>query len=73
MFAHPMDQIPVRQLRFNFDDIKGHDPVWSQTNPNFSIFINALGLHVPHFERFLVVVMRAYRDELDATCCRSMW
>jgi predicted metal-dependent hydrolase len=59
-----MDEIPVRQLRFKFDDVEGHDPVWSRSSPDFAIFINALGLHVPHFERFLVKVMRAYRDEL---------
>jgi hypothetical protein len=29
------------------------------------MFINALGVHVPHFERFLVKVMRHYRDELN--------
>ena len=62
--AHPMDAIPVRQLRFKLDTETVSKPVWSQTHPNFSIFINALGLHVPHFERFLVKVMRAYRDEL---------
>ncbi|MFP6807660.1 MAG: metal-dependent hydrolase [Pseudomonadales bacterium] len=65
MTVHPMDKIPVRQMRFNFDAVDGHDPVWSQSNPDFSIFINAFGVHVPHFERFLVKVMRAYRDELE--------
>lgn len=63
MSAHPMDQIPVRQLRFDFE--AELNPVWSRSCPDFSIFINALGVHVPHFERFLVKVMRAYRDELD--------
>ncbi len=52
-------------MRFNFDAVEGHDPVWSRSSPDFSIFINALGIHVPHFERFLVRVMRAYRDELE--------
>ena len=28
------------------------------------MFINALGIHVPHFERFLVKTMRAYRREV---------
>ncbi len=60
-----MDDIPVRQLRFDFSDIEGSDPVWSNSSPDFSIFINALGVHVPHFERFLVAVMREYRDELS--------
>ena len=62
---HPMDEIPVRQLRFNFDDVTNHNPVWSRSSPEFAMFINALGVHVPHFERFLVKVMREYRDELN--------
>jgi len=65
MSPHPMDSIPIRKLRFDFDNIEGHDPVWSQSNPDFSIFINALGVHVPHFERFLVRTMREYRDEIN--------
>lgn len=65
MTEHPMDHIPVRQLRFDFESLQASDTVWSRSSPNFSIFINALGLHVPYFERFLVKVMRAYRDELD--------
>ena len=65
MTAHPMDEIPVRQLRFDFDSVENHNPVWSQSCPEFAIFINALGIHVPHFERFLVKVMRDYRDEID--------
>ena len=63
--TNPMEQIPVRQLKFNFAEVQDHNPVWSQSNPEFSIFINALGLHVAHFEKFLVRVMRAYRDELN--------
>jgi predicted metal-dependent hydrolase len=62
---HPMDNIPVRQLRFKFDDVNNHNPVWSKTSPEFAMFINALGVHVPHFERFLVKVMREYRDDLN--------
>jgi predicted metal-dependent hydrolase len=58
-----MDQIPVRQLRFDFE--APPDPVWSRSSPDFAIFINALGIHVPHFERFLVAVMRQWRDELN--------
>jgi predicted metal-dependent hydrolase len=79
---HPMDQIPVRQMKFRFADSAATDsgssdsgspdessqpPVWSRTSPDFAIFINALGIHVPHFERFLVKVMRTYRDELPTT------
>ena len=62
---HPMDEFPVRQLRFNFNDVNDHNPVWSKSSAEFAMFINALGVHVPHFERFLVKVMREYRDELD--------
>lgn len=65
MPIHPMDNIPIRKLRFNFDNVEGHDPVWSKSSPEFSIFINALGVHVPHFERFLVSTMREYRDEIS--------
>ena len=63
---HPMDEFPVRQLRFKFDDVNEHNPVWSKSSPEFAMFINSLGVHVPHFERFLVKVMREYRDELHS-------
>lgn len=62
--SHPMDKFPVRQLRFNFDEVTDHNPVWSKSSPEFAMFINSLGVHVPHFERFLVKVMREYRDDL---------
>lgn len=64
MTQHPMDDFPVRPLRFDFSEIEQSDPVWSRSSPFFSIFINALGVHVPYFERFLVATMREYRDEL---------
>ncbi len=60
---HPMDSILVRRLKFAFDQVPTSDLVWSRTHPDFSIFINALGVHVPHFERFLVAVLREIRDE----------
>ena len=59
-----MDEIPVRPLRFKFGITEGRNPVWSQSSPDFSIFINAMGVHIPHFEKFLVRVMRIYRDGL---------
>ena len=65
MSDHPMDHIPIRKLRFDFDEVEGGNPLWSQTNPEFSMFINAFGVHVPYFERFLINVMRSYRDEVD--------
>ena len=55
-----MDSIKVRQLRFDFEQLDRSDPVWSRSCPDFSIFINAMGIHVPHFEHFLVYVMRQY-------------
>jgi len=67
MAAHPMDEIPVRRLKFKLDEDSPEDcphPVWSRTHPDFSMFINSLGIHVPYFERFLVEVMRKYRGEL---------
>ena len=57
-----MDNIPIRPLKF---DPAASNPVWSQSSPEFAMFINALGVDVPHFERFLVRVMRAYRDDID--------
>ena len=59
-----MDDILVRPLRFDFSRVNESQFVWSESSPEFSIFINALGIHVPYFERFLVQVMRQYRGEL---------
>ena len=65
MAGHPMDAIEVRQLRFETGALEGAETVWSRSCPDFSMFINALGVHVPHFERFLVSVMREYRGGLQ--------
>ena len=62
MTHHPMDNIPVRPLKF---DATHSEPVWSKSSPEFAMFINSLGVDVPHFERFLVSVMREYRGELS--------
>ena len=67
MATHPMDDFPVRRLRFELDADGSEEslsPLWSRSCPDFSMFINALGIHVPYFERFLVEVMRKYRGEL---------
>ena len=70
---HPMDDFPVRPLRFDVQGVEDQDLVWSKSSPEFAMFINALGVHVPYFERFLVRVMRAYRDELkDETLKRDV-
>lgn len=63
---HPMDNIEVRPLRFDYTNIEMQDPVWSRSNPLFSIYINALGIHVPYFERFLVMAFRSIRENIDS-------
>ena len=44
MTAHPMDLFPIRPLRFDAERLANADPVWSQSCPDFSRFINALVL-----------------------------
>ena len=60
---HPMSDIKVRPLVFDFDSIQG-GPVWSKSSPVFSIFINALGLHVPYFERYLIAALGKAKKEI---------
>ncbi|MEE2890829.1 MAG: metal-dependent hydrolase [Pseudomonadota bacterium] len=71
MTAHPMDLFPIRPLRFDAERLANADPVWSQSCPDFSRFINALGLHVPFFERFLISTLRTYRDDLRSGALRD--
>lgn len=59
---HPMDHFPVRPLRFPLEADQPVDVVWSRTKPAFSVFLNALAMHVPHFERYLVVSLRKARE-----------
>lgn len=61
---HPMDDFPVRPLNFELDKIRFSDPLWSRSCPDFSMFINALGLHVPYFERYLVKAMSAAKKQI---------
>lgn len=63
--SNPMDNIVVRPLRFDLNNIQARDPVWSRTSPLFSIYINALGVHVPYFERYLVQGLRSVRDKIE--------
>ncbi|MEM8496657.1 MAG: metal-dependent hydrolase [Pseudomonadota bacterium] len=65
MNANPMNHITVRKLRFAFDETQTRQPIWSKSSPEFAMFINALGVDVPHFERFLVQVMRTFRNEIQ--------
>ena len=61
---HPMDNIKVRVLKFEPSQMKS--AIWSESCPEFSIFINALGVHVPYFERYLIAAMgRAKPKILD--------
>ncbi len=63
--TNPMDDIVVRPLRFDYQKIEGKDPVWSRTHPLFSIYINALGVHIPYFERYLMMSFRSVRNEIS--------
>lgn len=51
---HPMDDFPVRNFTFDVENVEFQDPLWSRTLPEFSMFVNALGVHVPYFERYLL-------------------
>lgn len=62
--THPMDQIVVRPMRFDYDGVEDENPVWSRSCPEFSIFINGLAIHSPYFERFLGAVSRKVKDRL---------
>ncbi len=59
-----MDNIVVRPLRFDCSKIEAKNPVWSRTNPLFSIYINSLGIHVPYFERYLIAGLRKVRAKI---------
>lgn len=60
-----MGDIEVRPMRFDYDAVEDANPVWSRTCPEFSIYINALAVHSPYFERFLGVVSRKARERLE--------
>lgn len=62
---HPMDDFPVRPLTFDLDPHDDHHIVWSHTRPEFAVFMNALALHVPYFERYLIHSMRQAREQID--------
>ncbi len=62
---HPMDHIDIRAFDFDYADISLDHTVWSQSSPEFSIFINALGVHVPYFERYLVRALNMAKREID--------
>lgn len=62
--AHPMDEFPVRSLDFDIEAVKPEDCAWSKSSPYFSVFINALGLHVPYFERYLIHTMNSVKHDV---------
>ncbi len=64
--SHPMDEFPVRALAFGFDKVEFRDPLWSRTRPEFSMFVNALGIHVPYFERYLVHTMSKAKAQVSS-------
>ncbi len=63
--VHPMDNFPVRPLTFDLEHVGIHDLVWSRTCPEFSVFMNALGLHIPHFERYLIHSLRLAKEQVQ--------
>ena len=63
--AHPMDEFEVRPLDFDIDDLRLQDCVWSDSAPHFAVFINALAVHVPYFERYLIRTMNTVKHQVD--------
>ncbi len=61
---HPMDNFEVRPLEFDIENLESDKIVWSKSSPEFAIFINALGLHVPYFERYLINTMNSVRNDI---------
>ena len=64
MSALPMEAIQVRPMRFDLGGAGGKSPVWSRSCPQFAIYVNALAIHSPYFERFLGAVCRKVRPLL---------
>lgn len=66
-FEHPMDNIPVRPLDFEAHKLDTDAVMWSQSCPEFAIFLNAFSVHVPYFERYLIrsmsVAKKHVKDE----------
>ena len=63
--THPMDGFPVRALDFDIEGLSSEDCVWSKSSPYFAVFINALGLHVPYFERYLIHTMNTVKHDVE--------
>lgn len=67
---HPMDEFPVRPLTFAMDKIGADNVVWSRSCPEFSVFLNALGLHIPYFERYLIRSLRNAKEHIAGESLR---
>ncbi|MFT5572645.1 MAG: putative metal-dependent hydrolase [Cryomorphaceae bacterium] len=63
--SNAMDNIVVRRLSFDMQKVAAQNPVWSFTHPLFSIYINALSIHIPYFERYLVLGMRKVKKQIE--------
>ena len=61
---HPMDRIEVRPLKFDLSAKTIADCVWSRTSPQFAVFMNAVGIHVPYFERYLIGALRQAKPQI---------
>jgi len=59
-----MDDFPVRPLDFDVSNVAPEDCAWSKSSPYFSVFINALGLHVPYFERYLICTINTVKHDM---------
>ncbi|MEO9601257.1 metal-dependent hydrolase [Parasphingorhabdus sp.] len=55
--GHPMDDIPIRPLDFQSEELDEKAVLWSQSSPHAAIFLNAFSAHVPYFEKYLVRTM----------------
>jgi uncharacterized protein len=61
----PMEAIRVRPMRFDLADVQKRNPIWSRSSPQFAMYINALAIHSPYFERFLGAVCRKARPGIE--------
>lgn len=64
-YDHPMDNIEVRPLDFKSEKLDEATVIWSKTSPLAAIFLNAMSVHVPYFERYLVRTMTKVRKTID--------
>ncbi|WP_165841953.1 metal-dependent hydrolase [Paraburkholderia unamae] len=68
-----MDGITIRPLDFRLALKTSDDCIWNRRRPECAVFLNALGVHVPHFERYLVFALRKARSSTqDARLRKNM-